>query len=64
MSRKKWSPTDPIHFEGKPLRELQNALVKAEKFSVDHPEFQLGWHNEYIQELKRRIAAHIGTGKR
>jgi hypothetical protein len=44
---KKWSPTDPRHFEGKTINELQDRLVDAE-------------HNEYRQELKRRIAEKIG----
>lgn len=58
--RSKWSPTDPKHFEGKSLPNLQRELVRAEKFTVDHPKFGLGWHNEYVQELKRRIAEQIG----
>ena len=57
---KKWSPTDPKHFEGKTLRELQDRLVEAEQFVRDHPQFQHGWHNEYRQELRRRIAGQIG----
>jgi rRNA maturation protein Nop10 len=57
---KKWSPTDPRHFEGRTLRELQDRLVAAEKFARDHPQFEYGWHNEYRQELKRRIAEQIG----
>ena len=57
---KKWSPTDPRHFEGRTLRELQDRLVEAEKFVRDHPQFEYGWHNEYRQELRRRIAERIG----
>ena len=60
MSTKKWSPTDPRHFEGKSLRELQQRLVEAEQFARDHTQFQTGWHNEYRQELRCRIAEHIG----
>lgn len=57
---RKWSPTDPKHFEGKSIRALQDELVRATTFSKDYPEFELGWHNEYIQELKRRLAESIG----
>jgi|694.fasta_scaffold123037_3 hypothetical protein len=57
---KKWSPTDPRHFEGKTINELQDRLVDAEQFAKDHPQFEYGWHNEYRQELKRRIAEKIG----
>ncbi len=57
---KLWSPTDPKHFEGKTIRQLQENLVKGEKFVADHPKFEHGWHNEYLQELKRRIAERIG----
>lgn len=60
MNQKKWSPTDPKHFEGKTLRDLQNSLSAAEEFAEKHPQFELGWHNEYRQELKRRIAERIG----
>lgn len=57
---KKWSPVDPKHFEGKTLRELQENLKKGEQFVANHPKFEHGWHNEYLQELKRRIAERIG----
>lgn len=60
MKPKKWSPTDPKHFEGKSLPELQRALQRANDFSEQHPAFQHEWHNKYCQELKRRIAERIG----
>lgn len=60
MKPKKWSPTDPKHFDGKPLSELQRELKRANGFSERYPAFQFGWHNEYAQELKRRIAEKIG----
>jgi hypothetical protein len=60
MEPKKWSPTDPKHFEGKTLKELQKRLVEAEDFANKHADFEYGWHNEYRQELKRRIAEKIG----
>lgn len=61
MSRVKlWSPVDPRHFEGKTTKELQDALNKAEDFAKEHTQFEYGWHNEYKQELKRRIAERIG----
>lgn len=58
--RKIWSPTDSKHFEGKTLKELQDSLVKAQQFAQEYPQFEFGWHNEYVQELKRRIAESIG----
>lgn len=60
MSEKRWSPTDPKHYEGKTLKELQDSLVNAETFVKNHPEFEYGWHNEYRQELKKYIAERIG----
>ena len=60
MKPKKWSPVDPRHFECKSLSELQKSLVQAKEFSQEHPEFQFGWHNEYVEELRRRIAERIG----
>ncbi len=61
--RKYWSSTDPKHFEGKSVSELQKRLIDADKFAIKNPQFEFGWHNEYRQELKRRIAEMIGTKK-
>ena len=58
-----WCPTDPRHFEGKSLSELQKRLVEADLFISKHPEFEYGWCNEYRQELKCRIAEKIGVKK-
>ena len=60
MSENKWSPTDPKHYEGKTLKELQDSLVRAEVFVKKHPQYEYGWHNEYRQELKKYIAERIG----
>ena len=60
MAEEKWSPTDPKHYEGKTLKELQDSLVNAETFVKNHPKFEYGWHNEYRQELKKYIAERIG----
>ena len=60
---KMWSRTDSKHFEGKTLTELYKQLENAEKFVQEHPQFEFGWHNEYRQELRRRIAELIGRKK-
>jgi hypothetical protein len=60
MKPKTWSPVDPRHFEGKSLSELQKRLFQAKEFCVQHPEFQFGWYNEYVEELRRIIAERIG----
>ena len=60
MKPKTWSPVDPRHFEGKSLSELQKCLVQAKEFCQQYPEFRFGWHNEYVEELRRRIAERIG----
>jgi hypothetical protein len=60
MKPKQWSPTDPRHFEGKTLRQLKDRLVQAEEFAKKYTQFEYGWHNEYRQELRRRIAERIG----
>jgi hypothetical protein len=59
-NNKKWSPTDPTHFEGKTVKQLQQDLIKANEFVKKHPKFEFGWPNEYRQELKKRIANTIG----
>ncbi len=56
----KWSPTDPKHFAGMSAPDLRRELDRSVEFSTKHPQFQFGWHNEYVQELKRRIAESIG----
>ncbi len=61
---KQWIPINPKHFEGKSAKELQTMLSEALEFSNKYPEFEYGWHNEYIQELRKRIANTIGKGKR
>ena len=48
-SRKMWSPTDPKHYEGKTLKELEDSLVNAETFVKKHPQYEYGWHNESRQ---------------
>lgn len=57
----RWTPTDPRHFEGKTAAELQRMLNDALAFTARHPQFEFGWHNEYTQELKRRVAQCIGV---
>ena len=57
---KQWSPVDPKHFDGKGLSELQKELIRANNFTIKYPQFQYGWHNEYVHELKRLIANQIG----
>lgn len=54
---KRWSTTE---FLGLTVRQLEARLVEAEKFTEKHPQFELGWHNEYRHELKRLIADKIG----
>ena len=61
MKTKMWSPVDPKHYEGKSLTALQKELVKAQEFAKNHPQFEHGWHNEYVHELRRRIAEMIGV---
>ena len=60
----KWSPTDPKHFAGMSTPDLRRELERSVAFSKKYPQFQIGWHNEYIQELKRRIAESIGRAKK
>lgn len=55
-----WSPTATRHFIGLNKRQLEERLKEAEAFVAKHPQFEYGWHNEYRQELKKRIADFIG----
>jgi hypothetical protein len=48
------------HYASKSIKELQQYLKKAEQFSQKYPQFKDGWHNEYIHDLRRRIAERIG----
>lgn len=63
MKNNLWSATDPKHFEGKSASELRKLLKQAEEFVEKYPDFEYGWHNEYRQELRRRIAEMIGRNK-
>ena len=60
---KKWSPVDPKHFEGETMRQLQDRLKEAQRVVDKFPQFSQGWHNEYMQELRKRIAENIGRRK-
>jgi hypothetical protein len=60
----KWSPTDPRHFAGMSTSDLRRELERAVAFSKKYPQFQHGWYNEYIQELRRHIAESIGMKKK
>ena len=51
---------DPKLFIDKSLSELQKSLKAAEEFVKQHPQFEFGWHNEYLQQLKMHIAEKIG----
>ena len=64
MYNGKWSPTNPNWFENKSISELQKKLKEANEFVDRCPQFEYGWHNEYRQELKRRIAESIGKSKK
>lgn len=48
------------HYASKSTRELKALLKKAKEFVVKYPQFEKGWHNEYIHMLKLRIAERIG----
>lgn len=58
-----WSPVDPKHYEGKTIAQLKTQLVDALEFSKKNPQFEYGWHNEYVQELRKRIGESIGRKK-
>lgn len=59
MSNKN-SHLNPKQFEGKSLKELQIMLKSSLEFADKFPQFQTGWHNEYIHELRKKIAEKIG----
>jgi hypothetical protein len=51
------------HYASKSLKQLEADLKKAEQFVKDHPKFENGWHNDYRQTLKLKIAERIGKKK-
>jgi hypothetical protein len=48
------------HLASKSTKELQDMLKKSQEFVTNHPQFEYGWHNDYIQKLKLKIAERIG----
>lgn len=48
------------HYASKSTKQLQDLLKEAENFTQKYPQFEHGQHNEYVQDLKRRIAERIG----
>lgn len=61
--KNKWSPVNPKHYEGKTMKQLQGELKEANEFAKKHPQFEVGWHNEYRSHLRKLIAEKIGRGK-
>ena len=47
-------------YASKTTRELEELLKESEIFVKEYPEFEYGWHNEYRQNLKMKIAERIG----
>ena len=41
-------------------KELMGLLKNAQDFVKNNPQFEHGWHNEYRQTLKAKIAERIG----
>ena len=48
------------HYASKSTKELEALLKQAQEFVKEHPQFEFGWHNDYVQKLKARIAERIG----
>lgn len=62
-TKKQYSADESKHFEGESLKQLQERLYSAEQFIKNYPKFEFGWHNEYLQDIKRVIAEKIGKKK-
>ncbi len=52
------------HYASKSLKELEEYLRVAEEFAKKHSQFGIGWHNEYMHNLKLKIAERIGKKKK
>ena len=48
------------YYASKSTKELEALLKQAEEFVKKHPQFEHGWHNDYRQTLKLKIAERIG----
>jgi hypothetical protein len=51
------------HYASKSTKELEALLKKAQEFVEKYPQFEYSWHNDYIHQLKLRIAERIGKKK-
>ncbi len=48
------------HYASMSTKQLEFRLREAEDFAKKYPQFQQGWHNEYRESLKLKIAERIG----
>lgn len=48
------------YYSSMTTKELESLLTYAQDFVKKYPEFEYGWHNVYIHQLKLKIAERIG----
>jgi hypothetical protein len=48
------------HYASKSTKQLQEMLKEAQGFIQRHPKLEQGMPNEYVHDLKRRIAERVG----
>lgn len=52
------------HYASMSIHELQFLLRKSQEFVAKYPQLENGWHNEYMNMLKLRIAERIGKKRK
>lgn len=48
------------YYASKSTKELEALLKKAQEFVEKYPQYEYSLHNDYIHQLKLRIAERIG----
>ena len=51
------------YYASKSIKELEALLKKAQEFVEKYPQYEYSRHNDYIHQLKLRIAERIGKKK-
>ena len=52
------------NLNSKTVTQLKADLQQAQDFVSKYPQFENGWHNEYVQTLKVKIAERIGANQK
>lgn len=62
-NREQWFVNQVKRIQQMQLPEVERAIRDSQAFTEKHPQFELGWSNEYLQALIARRASLIAKRK-